>query len=115
MRPSFSSLLVYFCYLRLGDSSVGDDADLSACGVVAPTEGAIGVARYHAVVVSGFYVGVEGVGRGHIREVGASAGIQRPAFGEDDYLAELTAGDVAAPAEGAVCVTRDDAAVVRRL
>ena len=64
------------------------------------------------MVVGCFNKAVEGVRSGYVGEVRAACGVDGPALGLHNDLAQLRPGDVVAPAEGAVGVAADEAAVV---
>src|SRR3954469_10235336 len=92
---------------------VHDLADLSPRRGVAGPERIIGVAGDDAPVVGCFDEGVERISRGHIYEVRAACGVQRPVLREHHYLRQLPARHVVTPLKGAVRVAGDDAPVVR--
>src|SRR5205814_2041904 len=86
--------------LWLGDSQIHNLAYLPPCCVVTrpelQTTGAAAVPRYYASAVSGLYVPIERVSRGHIPEGGRGGRVDRPAFGQYNHLRQLASGDVVA-------------------
>src|SRR5437867_2574861 len=66
------------------------------------------------MVVSRFYVHVEGVRRRYVAEVRPTRSVYRPAPVEHDYFGQLPPGHVIARKERAICVARDYSPIERR-
>src|SRR5437879_2503671 len=64
------------------------------------------------MVVGGLDEAIEGVGGGHVPEVGEARGVNIPALGKHCYLAELAAGGEVVGPEGAVPVAGDYPAAI---
>ena len=91
-----------------GNGAIDDLADLTACSAVARPERVIRVAGDYGVIVGRFYIAIERICFGYVREVWPALCVDGPCLRQHNYLAQLGTRHVVTRPEGAVRIAGDD-------